>query len=48
MDIFRKRKKATNEELAVGLIKDSSPSFLSNTLEILYLIAVDKKISVCF
>lgn len=42
MDIFRKRKKATNEVLAVGLLKDSCPSFLSNTLKILYLIAVNR------
>lgn len=48
MDIFRKTKKATHEELAVGLLKDSSLSFLCNTLEILYLIAVKKKFSVCF
>lgn len=48
MNILRKRKEATSEELAVGLLKDRFLSFLSNTLEILYLIAVNKKLSVWF
>lgn len=40
---FQKKIKDNYEELAAGLLEDGSPSFLSTTIEITCLIAVNRK-----